>query len=161
MNKLPLCDDLKKIIMLSPRSMFIRSVKLGNIDNIEWIYKNFKLDVDNYDTMIDAIIAAIKSNKINSLKFLHQIGAEINFVFNYIPGYLTPYNNIDVVKYLHKNGADIHINNDYLYVWASMNDDNILLDYLNSFIVESQEDIVEFMLHCAKKRMFRCTLNWL
>lgn len=110
-KKINISHDIKKYIKYSENinDNFIRSIKIGNIKNINFLINN---GVDIHYKNDKALTISSKHGNIEVVKFLIENGVNIHAKDDNALLYSSKNGNIEVVNFLVENGANIHAGND-------------------------------------------------
>jgi ankyrin repeat protein len=119
-EKIKISKDIKKYVKYSKNIYddFIKSVKIGNIKNINTLIKN------GADIHVDddyALRWSSKNGHIEVVKFLIEKGANIHAKNDYALRCSSGNGHIEIVKFLIEKGANIHAKDDYAIRYSSEN----------------------------------------
>jgi len=109
---------------------FIRAVATGNLDVIKYMVDTS--DPNNRFNLHFAMVIAVQNNRLNVLKYLESIGADIHARDDIALRWAAKHGALNSVRYLIERQANVHANNDQALQWAVKGNRQDVVRYLIS-----------------------------
>lgn len=132
-------DMLKYLLSKGYRIQNINKklTRAGSLDMIKFLIEMGADIRNNYQVLITQFLIygweyRSRNERLNIIKYLHDIGMNIHFDNEVVLRMATRYGHLDVVKYLVEQGANIHVNYDEPVRYAHKNGHMNVVNYLVS-----------------------------
>lgn len=113
------------------------AIKTENLDALKELIENENEDIDGL------MVLAARYNKLNVVKYLIELGADIHAGDDYALKVSATNGNLELVKFLVENGADIHAENETTLINSILNENLDIVKFLieNGAVIDGNDSL--------------------